>query len=306
MEEKVTIAFNCLLVLSAAFCMWHSFSFKYEIRNTERRMILKSLDIGNIITGLIVIFQLTAVIFIEDTKYLGIMLLVVIVIDIFRIVLREYLETKSGGNNFTFRDYVHSVKMITIILFAVVLHGSLGAYALEKLEVSKDDSIYRAAATSFFSIEMRKSKEQYASFMQRIILMLVSLVVTLSLLEFLSKIKDGASFEVFDIHYSSDMVKALKNYEKEWTDPVTEGSFFYKYFLYKFNSILGIEEKQLFTNTFGFKKGYMRMLSQESSMAHRALDKFRSHFISMLSSNKKLWAMIWIILKWVDYVEADQ
>lgn len=136
--------------------------------------------------------------------------------------------------------------------------------------------------------------------------MLVSLVVTLSLLDFISKIKAGASFEVFDIHYSSDMVKALKNYEKEWTDPVTESSYFYKYFLYKFNSILALEEKQLFTNTFGFKKGYMRMLSQESSMAHRAMDKFRSHFISMMSGNKRIWALIWLVVKWVVGIKLGQ
>lgn len=148
-EEKWTIFCNCVLVLSAAFCLWHSLSFKYEIRNTEKRMILKSLDIGNIITGLIVISQLTTVIFIEDTKYLGILLLVVIVIDIFRIVLKEYLETKGAGNIFALRDYVHSVKMFTIILFTIVLHGSVGAFVLENLGNKKESSTFRAASYIF-------------------------------------------------------------------------------------------------------------------------------------------------------------
>jgi hypothetical protein len=95
------------------------------------------------------------------------------------------------------------------------------------------------------------------------------------------------------------MVKALKNLETKWTDPVNETSFFYRYFLYTFNGILNIEEKHLFTNTFAFKKQFMRRLAHESSMVHRALDRFRNHYIAKLSGNKKIWALIWVFIKWV-------
>jgi hypothetical protein len=157
-EEKEIVAFNCILVLSTAFCLWHSFSFKYEIRNTEKNMILKSLNIGNIITGMVVIYLLVTVIFIEDTKYLGILLLVVIVIDIFRIVKKAYLDSRKTAFSFELRDYIHSVKLITIFVFGIVLHGSLGAFALEKLGFRKDSSVYRAA--SFFFLFYRNDQSK--------------------------------------------------------------------------------------------------------------------------------------------------
>jgi hypothetical protein len=86
------------------------------------------------------------------------------------------------------------------------------------------------------------------------------------------------------------MVKALKRLEKKISHPVTETSYFYEFFLYKFNSILGLDEKHLFTNTFGFKKKYMKVMAHESAVVHKALDKFRSHFIATLTGNKKLFA----------------
>lgn len=104
---------------------------------------------------------------------------------------------------------------------------------------------------------------------------------------------------MFDIHYASDMDKAMKKLESKWVDPVTELTYFYQFFLYKFSSILNLDEKHLFSNTMGFKKKYMRQLGHESTMIHNALDSFRIHFIFKLVGKKKYFAQMWIILKWV-------
>jgi hypothetical protein len=98
---------------------------------------------------LLVIIQLIFVIFIEDTKYLGILFLVVIVADIFRIIKKSYIDSRRTGYELGIRDYVYSIKWISIIVFAIVLHGSLGAFILENMGFDKDSNIYRGAGFCF-------------------------------------------------------------------------------------------------------------------------------------------------------------
>lgn len=297
--EKATVCFNFILIVSASISLWHSLSFKYEIRNTERRMILRSLELGNIITGIVVIILLTGVIFIADTKYLGVLFLVVIVSDIFRIVKKHYIDSRNSGYSLSMSDYLVSIKWISVIIFGVVLHGSLGALLLEKLGIPNQSQIYKAASYLFLFYRNAQERGTVTDVNKKIIVVQLLLVLYLSLLELIAKIKDAASLEVFDIHYASDIVKAFKKLDVKWTDPITENTYFDAYFLYKFKGILNIDEYHLFSNTFGFKKQYIRKLTQESTMVHRALDRFRNHFIARLAGNKRIWAQFWVIFKWV-------
>ena len=122
------------------------------------------------------------------------------------------------------------------------------------------------------------------------------------MLEFIAKITECASLDVFDILYSSDMIKALNKIERVQKDPVEKTSLFYSYFLYKFNSILHLEDRHIFTDYYGFKKDYINTLIDESFTINNSLDKFRSNFITKLSAKKKVFAQIFLVTKWVQYL----
>jgi hypothetical protein len=145
-KEKMMIFFNVLLILSSTICFFHSLTFKYVIKNTERNMILTVLDITNFLVKLITILDMILVIFIQDTKYLGILLLVVIVFDIFRITRISYLDKSRSGYTLSMRDYISSVKWISMFVFGIVLHGSLGAYFLVKFDLDKKSTIYKGVS----------------------------------------------------------------------------------------------------------------------------------------------------------------
>lgn len=145
-ERKKMIFFNLLLILSSTICFFHSLTFKYVIKNTERNMILTVLDVTNFLVKLITILDMILVIFIQDTKYLGILLLVVIVFDIFRITRISYLDKSRSGYTLSMRDYISSVKWISMFVFGIVLHGSLGAYFLVKFDLDKKSTIYKGVS----------------------------------------------------------------------------------------------------------------------------------------------------------------
>lgn len=152
-EEWECILSNLLLIISSSICVISSFSFKYTIKRAERELQIFVLQYSEIILLVVIIFDLTILLFISDTKYLGVLLLVALLFDVIRISRYRYSSKRFKNQTLDISDYTVSLKWLSITTFGIVLFSGYFAYLLEMLGYKKTDYLFRVS--SYFMLYYR-------------------------------------------------------------------------------------------------------------------------------------------------------
>lgn len=158
-EEWKSILSNLLLILSSSICVGSSFHFRYKIKKAERELQVFLLQYSEFFLILAIIFEITILLFVADTKYLGIILFVALLFDVIRISRFRYNTNQYSNQTFDVSDYTVSLKWISISAFGIVLYSSYCAYLLELWKFKKTDKYFRVS--SYFMLYYRN--ESYSS-----------------------------------------------------------------------------------------------------------------------------------------------
>ena len=114
---------NVCLVISSLICLISSCTFKFEMRNAEKRMTLKIIRVLTYISSILFVMILLYVTFIENNKCICIIFLLISLFDILRIV-QLLLYGKKQGQRVEITDYLLSLKWFTYSVMIMLIFGS--------------------------------------------------------------------------------------------------------------------------------------------------------------------------------------
>ena len=121
------------------------------------------------------------------------------------------------------------------------------------------------------------------------------------MMEFLDKIEEGASLEIFDIHNADKLIakEKEKEQEKDLFERISPDSLFISYFSHHLLSIMNISEEKTFSKTYGFRPTYINTMMSESLAFNNQMENFKASQISKLKKNKAILANIFQFLRWL-------